>query len=335
MIQEVPKEEDLLELIPKAGFVVKTKLEESTVDPPKEKGTKVFLNICSGDDVPLPKVEYDPEIIYPLIMDNKWEIPIVTSDMRVDKDKKGNLAYVYDCIINTKSMRWIQMDKELREILIEWCLESAELRSDISLSRANIVTPKLKSKGEIPSIKILKADIDLNRLNKEFEERVKKLEHDPISILEGKRYENELENEEIGNIDIFNINRKVSTKPLIQEIENMSISKKETNLKVVELKQQKKEEKRDTRELLKYETTMKKVDINGYKLKIEISSQNQSSLDYELVLDKDKNDIILKNLNPKYSTKKDLVLPLPNIFTNPSFKSFFIAKDSKLIIFIK
>lgn len=332
MLEKAASAEDEVELVPRAGFVVKTRLEEGTAEPHREAGTKVFLNICSDDNVPLPEVGYDPKVIYPLIMNNEWEIPIVTSQERVDKDKKGNLAYVYDCIINTKAMRWIQIDNDLREILVEWSIESAELRSGIRLSRENISTPKMTSKGEIGKLKILKSDMDLNRLNKEFEEKINDLENNPMSIIEAKRFEEEEKlKDSDGKIDIFNANRDKpsSTKPLIQEIENMTISTKQDPKPTVQPNTENR-----VKEQLKYETTISKIDINGYKLKIEIKSQNDSSLDYNLDIDRSTNTLILQNMNPKYQAK-DLELPLPSIFTSPEFKSFFVHKDSTLIVFIK
>ncbi|CCH40841.1 hypothetical protein BN7_375 [Wickerhamomyces ciferrii] len=329
MLEALRSSEDVLVLNPKPQFVIKTKLAEDTVNPKRVKGTKVFLNICSDDQVPLPEVGYDPRVIYPMIMDNKWEIPIVTSQERVDKDKKGQLAFVYDCIVNTKAIRWIQMDKELKDILVEWSLESVELRSKILLSRDDIALPKLTSKGEVQELEVLRSDLDINRLNKEFE-RVSNLQTEPQSILEARRINEDEIDEARDQIDIFNVQSKPidksnesSTKPLIQEITNMSIRSPPKPKSPVERPQ------------LKYSTTMHKIDTNGYKLKIEIKSQNDSSLDYELNLDTETNTIILKNLNPKFTTKKDLELPLPLIFTNPEIKSFFVHEDSTLVLFIK
>lgn len=327
MVQEAPSADDELVLNPKPSFVVKSKLETSTNTPKREKGTKVFLNICSDDNVPLPEVSYDPKVIYPLIMDNKWEIPIVTSDERTDRDKKGQLAYVYDCIINTKAMRWIQMDNELRQILIEWSLESAELRSNITISRESIATPKMISKGEVQKLTILKSELDINKLNKEFE-RINQLQNEPQSILQAKNIDDEEMQDEENQIDIFNKTEQDSsiTKPLIQEITNMSIQSPPKT---------KKSPQPSSKPKLEYRTTMSKVDTNGYKLKIEIKSQNDSSLDYDLSLDRDTNTLILKNLNPNFSTKKDFELPLPPISKTPSIKSFFVHEESTLVIFVK
>jgi hypothetical protein len=236
-------------------------------------------------------------------------------------------------------MRWIQMDKELREILIEWTLESVEIRSDIVLSRESIATPKMASKGAIPPLEILKSDMDIKRLNREFEERVQKLENDPLSIIEARRYEDDLKEDIDGDVDIFNVNNtsgRSSTKPLIQEIGNMSINTSKKKLEAPKVaKPAITQIAVNEKPVLKYDTVIHKVDVNGYKLKVEIKSQNKSSLDYELGLDKSKNSLMLKNLNPNFTTKKDLELPLPSVFEKPSFKSFFIYKESKLVIFIK
>ncbi|KAH3679914.1 hypothetical protein WICMUC_000657 [Wickerhamomyces mucosus] len=326
---------DTLELTPRAGFVVKTRLAESTSTPDRKQGTKVFINVCSDDNVPLPEIPYSPEVVFPLIMENKWEIPIVTSEERAAKDKKGELAYVYDCIISTKSMRWIQLDNGLREILVEWCLESCEIRSNIRLSRESISTPKMVSKGHIPNLKILKSDLDLNRLNKEFE-KGNNLKEEPQRILEAKRLNNErteLLNEE-SHVDIFNLNKEQSqtssvTKPLIEEINDMSL---ENNPKRKNINAQKLEEKKLDK--LKFETTISKIDLNGFKLKIEIKSQITSSLDYDLELVRATNTLVLKNLSRDY-TARNFELPLPSIFSDPEIKTFFSSKNFTLIIFVK
>lgn len=331
MLKNTNSTQEELVLKPKASFVVKTKLDTSTQNPKREKGTKVFLNICSDDNVPLPEVGYDPNVIYPLIMDNKWEIPIVTSQERIDKDKKGQLAYVYDCIINTKAMRWIQRDNELREILIEWTLESAELRSNFQLSRESIATPKMISKGEVQELTVLKSELDISRLNKEFE-RIHNIQSEPQSILEARKIEDEEMEEEQNNINIFNVNASSErsensvTKPLIQEITNMSLnSPPQPEKKIATLSQPR----------LEYSTTMSKTDLNGYKLKIEIKSQNKSSLDYDMYLDRSTNTLILKNLNTAFTTDKNFELPLPTVFESPSIKSFFVHDESTLVIFVK
>lgn len=309
---------DLVTISPQGSFVIKTRLLTGTSSPKNRlANTKLFINVCISPDIPLPPQKYDPPATYQLIMENQWEIPIVTSEEREDTDKKGQLSYVYDCVINLEAMNWVHRDPQLREILMEWCMESVEVRSDLVLDREQVTIPKMVSKGAPVEIKLLKNELD-GKANETFEE--------PADILQIKRYvEDEPMDIRIGEVD----GQSSKTKPLIQEITEMRIKDPEPPKRSIQAKQSP-----SSKERLEYQTSMSKCETNGYKLRIEISSQNTSSLDYNLDIDRTTNTLILQNQNPKYEAK-ELELELPTIFSTPEIRSFFVATESKLIIFVK
>lgn len=264
----------VISIIPEPCFVVKTKVTDHGRTS-LLTGTKTFINICHNAEVPLPEVDFNPSIVYPLIMNNKWEIPIITSSIRQDTDKKGNLCYVCDCCINSKSVTWIQKDLQLREILVEWCLESCELREEVELSRDEITFPKLKKKGAgIPPLQILSQELKED-FNKTIDKMINQENDNPVSILEMKRDLMDTDDATDDNLPpLFPINNSGTKKPLIQEIEDLSITDRSSRSdKLIQ-------------KALNYELKMGKCrDTTNYHLKIEISSEINSSLDYETKYD--------------------------------------------------
>ncbi|CCH60139.1 hypothetical protein TBLA_0C03360 [Henningerozyma blattae CBS 6284] len=341
-------------------FVIKSKVQSSDNRPntftfPILQDKKIFINVCCADEIPKPDVDFNPNIVYPLIMNNKWEIPIVTTSIRNDTDKKGNLCYVCDCCINTACADWISKDLQLREILNEWCLESCELREVIEISRDNIAFPKMKKKGnKIPTLEILSEDLTQN-LNIQGQQILNAEKDDPSSILTMKRDLLRKEEEEtstllgsnteelpplfpthkrnIASTDDANKDNKSKKNPLIQEINQLSINDKDRPVKKL---------KNPTiiKEDVIFDVQMRKTkNTDVYKLRIEIKSdQITSGLDLSLSYEPKNNQLLLKNLNTQIFNENILKIPLPNIFDNKDnkiiWKCFYTKKDHKLIIFI-
>lgn len=130
--------------------------------------TKVFINVCHDPEVPRPSVDFEPEMVFPLIIENQWEIPIIVSQEKESKDKKGFPSLVYDCCINSKCFQWCQVSKDLRSILIEWCIESVELLYSFTLER-EFSLPKMLSKGELCNTEIAKDELSGARLKNRLE----------------------------------------------------------------------------------------------------------------------------------------------------------------------
>ncbi|ODV76407.1 Pih1p CYBJADRAFT_122111, partial [Cyberlindnera jadinii NRRL Y-1542] len=312
--------DELVTITPIGSFVIKTRLQVGTTTPKyRAANTKVFINVCTSPLIPLPEKSYNPPETYQLIMSNEWEIPIVASEERDSTDKKGQLSYVYDCVINDEAMSWIHRDPQLREIVMEWCMESVEVRSELTLDREQISVPKMVSKGAPQEIKLLKS---------ELHGTAGSTLDGPDDVIQLKRLVDDDEDLDI-NLDINEPLPKPNRKPLIQEIKELEIN----DTKPEQAPKVRPEEAK--KERLKYETSMSKINLaNGYKLRIEIKSQNSSSLDYTLSLDRSRNAIVLQNENRNYESK-DLELALPDIFQTPEIKSFFVATERKLVLFIK
>lgn len=217
---------DIVTLNPKEGFVVKTKIIDATDYNKYNISTKVFINLCHDPLVPKPPQEFDPTVVFPLIINNQWEIPIITSREKESKDKKGQPSLVYDCCINSTCFRWCQINADLRSILIEWCIEAVEIMYSVVLEREYSI-PKMLSKGELTKTEILKSELEGSLQNK-----MEHIADETMGLLEEMREneENDVDlNEELP--DIMNVGGG-KKKSLIQEIDDTYISERTKKSKV-------------------------------------------------------------------------------------------------------
>ena len=251
--------------------------------------------------------------------------------MRQDTDKKGSPCHVCDCIINDQCMQWIAKDLQLREILIEWCLEAVELREAVTVDRDAVKLPKLTCKGSLP-LPVL--EIPKRELERDFKRDIASIIEEntvdePVKVLQLKRTQNDDPDDTLP--PLFPQSGNVQG-PLIEEIDvdmdDLKITKQEPTSS-------------RTSPLLKdlhFETVMRKTNnTQRYKLRIDITSEIDSSLDLHLAYDRTNNELILQNLNTVEFIEKKIKIPLPNIFTYENIKQsecFFIKKQKRLIIFI-
>lgn len=209
-----------IKLSPQPGFVVKTKILEGLGD--HTFGKKVFINICHDDQVPKPEGEFDVEAIFAKIVKNDWEIPIVVSLEKILSDKKGVPSFVYDCCINSESFTWIQLNTDLRLILIEWAIESVETMHDLVLER-DYTLPKMVSKGGLSH-----TEITQNDLRNEMHDKLAELKQNETAGLVQLLMPDIEDDEELP--DIMNIEGR--KKPLIQEIEDLSIQETQSRQQI-------------------------------------------------------------------------------------------------------
>lgn len=340
LLNEKTQGDDVLTLIPQPSFVIKTKIEQQ--NGKRKALTKVFINVCSNPQVPLPPTtytdnkdkneEFSPEIVYPLIMNNKWEIPIITSDEREDTDKKGALLYVYDCFINDKCMTWIHVYTDLKDILVEWCLESVELRFGISLDRDAIKFPKMTYKGidkKLVNLQVLKTDLDSRNFQKqkqELERIVKNEEHLlVVDAVKGKSeklgidQDDSIEDESSSTVTIFPRDRDITNngKPLIQEIKTTTVpSVPDTTMKnfsslylehgnnsqlAKKQKQSKREFEKQTKKLIKFDMSFHSLNVENndtnkerFQLLIKLIPNLVDVSDFEIMFDSKKQSLLLK-----------------------------------------
>ncbi|EJS43412.1 pih1p [Saccharomyces arboricola H-6] len=306
---------------PIADFVIKTKLISSNGPEELQDGKKVFINVCHSPLVPKPDAEFDARIVFPLIIQNEWEIPIITSCYRMDRDKKGQECYVWDCCINSDCSRWIREDIQLREILVEWCLESCEIRDSVVLCRDHIAFPKMKQKGaEIPALEILNDELQQDyktKVSRIMEEEAR----DPMSILRGGGADEDDDASDGTLPPLFPVANKPSGVK-IEEVDVRQIASKtdKKNKSAVAMQEQ---------DISQYEVMMKRYKGADYKLRILIENKAKGAKP--------------GNFSPSYNaTKNDIYIndklriPLPDgIVGNPEdIKIFHIAKERKLYIYI-
>ncbi|RLV89635.1 Protein interacting with Hsp90 1 [Spathaspora sp. JA1] len=318
----IEQEQEKITLDPKPGFVVKTKILESKII--NRVFTKVFINICHDQQVPQPPREFIPEIVFPLIIENQWEIPIIVSREKETKDKKGFPSLVYDCCINSKCFQWCQISKDLRLILIEWCIESIELLHEATLEREYTI-PKMLSKGDLSHTVIGKNELE-DSLQKKFQQLK---QNETLGLIEEMKIEDEDDTE---LPDIMNINN-TPKKNLIQEIEpsttaSTSIAPPQ-KIQTVETP------------LINYDIKFVKIESDTYKLAVIFKSpQITNSTDIDLQYTS--STLTLINKLPGYTftnstscDKNTLVIPLSRDikFNKRNLKSFFVD-DNSLYIFL-
>lgn len=165
-------------LDPKPGFTVKTRVV--ALPQAQQLGRKLFVNVCHDPQVPKPQdTEFVPETVFPKIVTNEWEIPIIVSLPKEVVDKKGSALTAIDCCINSTCFTWIQLFIDLKKIVIEWCLEAIEVTNDITLDR-DYTIPKMLSKGELTKTEISDDELAKGPQAK-FEELQK---NEPLNLLQ-------------------------------------------------------------------------------------------------------------------------------------------------------
>lgn len=208
-------------LDPKPGYVIKTRLLKSSN---VQIGTKIFINVCHDPQVPKPPQDFDANVVFPLIVDNQWEIPIIVSREKEVKDKSGQTSLCYDCCINDNCFRWCTINSDLKLILNEWCLEAVELLYNVVLERQYLI-PKMLSKGELSRTEIKQKDLTDDGLIKKLDDLKK---NETLGLLE------ELHNDDM-DVDI-QLNPQPSKKlkkPLIEELPSEPIQPKKTTSKPI------------------------------------------------------------------------------------------------------
>lgn len=198
-------------LDPTPGFVVKTRILEAR-SAMHTLSTKVFINICHDSAAPRPPTDFDPAVVFPLIIKNEWEIPLVVSNEKQNVDKKGVAAFVYDCCVNLVCFQWCQVNADLRAILIEWCIESVELLYEVVLEREYLI-PKMLAKGELSQTEVK---------NDDLQKRLQELKNnETLGVLEELRPEDD--DNDASLADLRNIHNRPVSRPIIEEISEMSI----------------------------------------------------------------------------------------------------------------
>ncbi|KAI0463981.1 hypothetical protein LJB42_002993 [Komagataella kurtzmanii] len=322
-------------ITPKPHLVLKTKLLAPIRGLPV--GTKLFINVCTNDLVPLPPPltpftpaeddVFDLSVILPKVMDDKWEIPILTSpDLRMDKDKSGNLSLVTDCVINDKPMNWCLISKDLMDILIDWCFESLEFQYDsevLVVDHIKYSIPKMSYKGK--EVQEMEIDLESNEVQRKEFERIKTTltKNEPLGILESKRAQDEddldTDKQELTSLDNLlarPVAKPVGNGPLIQEINDMTISQSRPKTKLETSQNATKSPLQESKPKLSLDTKVVKLSPEDtetkYKLLLQISSNLTDKSAYKLDLNKENSTLLISTTDSKYDFSKSQVhFPLP------------------------
>ncbi|CUS23733.1 LAQU0S11e03026g1_1 [Lachancea quebecensis] len=309
-----------LRVEPQAAFTIKSKLV-SCSGGRYSLGAKIFINVCHDDQIPMPEVPFNPAVVYPLIMSNQWEIPIVTSAARADQDKKGEQCYVCDCCVNTTCMQWVRKDLQLREILVEWCVESCELRLRAEISREHLAFPKLRLKGNrIPPLEVLAED-----LTADFRKDAQELAEvrDPAALLELRRGLAD-EDQDSGSLDVLNSTVEGSStpplpplfpppavRPLIEEIGGCDAAHVTAASASISLPAQ--TPAPGPRRSLSFDVHMgRPVDRPQASLRVQVQSELTSLDDYFVAYRSRDNSLVISHNDTQHFFPKEIAIALPH-----------------------
>lgn len=321
-----------LEIVPIPFFVIKSLITAPTT----YQNVKIFINLCHSEKVPHTRTPFNPLTTFTEIMNNEWEIPIITSPQRWDTDKKGNKCIVYDCLINSNSINDIDTISELKQIVVEWCIESCELSDNLIINRDTVKFPKITYKGKEP--------IPIEIKNENEKDDSPPLDNTFTQWKNDLLYKQELSQESNTLETLFPqqqqapplVNSDKQSKPLIEEL---SPSQRP-------LKQQMASPKQHQKYKLNYSVTMRKTnDTKKYKLRIEIEIKSDIATihipqsTFQVQYETKDNNLKIFNIDTPQFESNELIIPLPNLYSTPmtytsQFKLFYIQDKSKLIVFI-
>ena len=128
---------------PAKGFAMKTA---------DRAGGKVFINVCASPQVPKP-----PPITAEMLQEEQTRvrIPLSMGEPREDTDKEGKECTVYDAIMHTEVVERAKTEKEMKEFVVELCLQWVEQKFELALRRPVKFPKGMLAKGE-PDIQTIR-----------------------------------------------------------------------------------------------------------------------------------------------------------------------------------
>ena len=121
---------------PKPGYVLKTKNTNT--------GSKVFINICSDDNIDKPSSKVEKVSGSQGL---QWSIPYSQSQPREDIDKGGEKCSVYDVIFHPDTLYLAEKDLRLKDVVHSTALDALEKSFQVVCDRNSLKFPKMKFKG--------------------------------------------------------------------------------------------------------------------------------------------------------------------------------------------
>ena len=128
---------------PRKGFAMKTS---------DRAGGKVFVNLCASPMIPEP-----PKITAEMLAEEtcRVRIPLSMGEPREDTDKEGKECTVYDAIMHTDVVERAKTEKDMKEFVVELCLQWIEQKHDLQFRRPVKFPKGMLAKGE-PDIQTIR-----------------------------------------------------------------------------------------------------------------------------------------------------------------------------------
>ncbi|KAJ9468568.1 Protein kintoun [Diplonema papillatum] len=110
---------------------------------------KVFINICSSPSIAEPQPMTQTEVESSGMQNEalQFRVPISIGPPRVDVDKAGKQAMVYDIAVNPLTLDKCGKDAEFKRLVCAMCLYGLKQKHEPDLNQDQYKTPNLKCKG--------------------------------------------------------------------------------------------------------------------------------------------------------------------------------------------
>jgi len=145
----MPKPPAVLTVVPKPGFCIKTK---------NEKGEKVFINVCTGENLPAAKEISDQELMDLLESDDPsgFRIPMSLGEPHAEVDKSGGGCTAYDVVVNPEFFKRMNNSEVMLGFFLTVTLEGLEYKYELTLSRDWKMMKNRRFIGSLPEQNVRK-----------------------------------------------------------------------------------------------------------------------------------------------------------------------------------
>jgi hypothetical protein len=113
-------------------------------------GNKVFVNLCTAEDLPVPPEVSDSELALILDSDDttKYRVPMCLGEAHNEPDKSGKICKVYDVAVNPLTLKRFDASELFRQFIISASLEGIHEKYKVDLNMQEVtILAKRKSMG--------------------------------------------------------------------------------------------------------------------------------------------------------------------------------------------
>lgn len=139
-------------VVPTAGFCVKSKELDT--------GVKVFINVCSTNDIPPPNDISEEELLLICTTEDvsSFKIPMSIGEILSETDKNGNAVKVSDVAVNPNFLKKIDESALFKNFFIAVAFEGLKNKHKLQVNKDRIVLKNRKSYGTIQVHRIRQSD---------------------------------------------------------------------------------------------------------------------------------------------------------------------------------